>query len=322
MELREEVQLSGIPVLWHTNLADEDLRELYTIVCTDPDLAQSKIDVRGFAVSVRTFVRAVPFKDGYCLCYGLKDHLVVIYRSSFDWEIWGARLAEVKELKEEQAEELRTERLLFQVTDQHLREKASMVVRAGQYEEAAQLLEQRFQQARAIEERIEKNFRVKWPKYSSRIFEDVLRLFSCFPNTDPAVAFLRAHAKHWDKSVWFAESYEIRSRTSYKELVPGEIDSYHFLNHTTKEVVFAEIHKVLRMAVERFPNEGRLYEKVCLFCERNTQVALALEYCRLAVRSSLTDNTKEIFSFRLKRLLKKAQMVQQTGPLRDRRLRR
>jgi hypothetical protein len=306
MELREEVQLSGIPVLWHTNLADDDLRELYAILSTDPDFAQSKVDVRGLAVSVRTFVRAIPFKDGCCLCYGLKDYLVIIYRSSFDWEIWVARLAEVKELKEEQAQELKTERLLFQVADQHLREKASVAVRGGHYEEAAQLIEQRFQQAKAIEQRIENNFRVKWPKCSSRVFDDVLRLFSCFPNTDPAVAFLRAHAKHWDKFVRFAEGYEIRSHTSYRKVIPGEIDSYHLLNRTTKQAVFAEIDKVFRVVVERFPNEGRLYERICLFCERNAQVALAMEYCRLAVRSTLSDNTQETFSLRLRRLLKNA----------------
>jgi hypothetical protein len=313
MILREEVQLSGIPVLWDTNLPDEELREVYAILSADPELQRSTIEVRGFAVSAYVFVKAIPFKDGNCLCFGLKDHLVVIYRSSFDWEIWQAREAEKKELKVDQAEGLRTERLLFRVAEEHLREKVLEAVRGGLYEEATQLIEQRFQHAKAVEERIEKNFRVKWPKYSMQVSDDALRVLSCFPHTDPGIAFLRAHARHWDKFVCFAESYETRGRTSFKALAPNEIDSYHLLNRTTKEVLFAEIDKVFREAVQRFPNEGRLYKRICLFCERNAQFTLAMEYCRLAATRSLGDNMQEMFLFRLKRLLKKAQLTSKNG---------
>jgi hypothetical protein len=88
MEYRKDVKLEGIPIVWHTNLSDEEIRQLYEVLEDDPDLAICKMEVSGsfpFKFSVTTFFsKAIQFKDGWCECYGLQHCLRVIYRSNID----------------------------------------------------------------------------------------------------------------------------------------------------------------------------------------------------------------------------------------------
>ncbi len=47
----------------------------------------------------------VPFKDGACRWALLNDHNWLVYRTTWEWEIWLARNQEVDELEEEQERE-------------------------------------------------------------------------------------------------------------------------------------------------------------------------------------------------------------------------
>lgn len=240
MKLRDKVQIEGVPVIWVTNLEDDDIRALYTVLSSDPEFGQSGVKVQGLAVSLSLFDKTVPFGDGFCRCFGFSHKLWVTYRSKKDWELWNARQVEIKELKEEQAEQKGIEKLLFRTTDRHLRVEALEALQKGRFEEAALHIEHRFDHARRIEQEFEENFGVKWLGYSYAVCSEVLRLFCCFPKTVLAIAFLEKNANHWDKFFRFAESYEIWSRFSKEDLF-NEIDSYHFANRTPKEVVFGEI---------------------------------------------------------------------------------
>jgi hypothetical protein len=311
MKWREEVQLSGIPVVWNTNLEDGDLRELYGILLEDPDLRELKVELRASTTTIcfaPPFVKTIAFREGYCLCIGWKDWLLVTYRSTSDWDIWEARRAEIAELKEEESEQVKIEELLFRAGDRHLRENVLESLKTGQFEEAARLIEQRVEHATSFEERMERDFRGRHVGYKWRVWTDALRLFCYLPTTDAGMAFLRGQARGWWDFCWFAEGYEGLSRVS-KEEVFAEVDSYHFLNRTANEVVLAEIDRVFRAAVERFPREGRLYKRVCLFWGRKGKLGLAIEYCRLGAERGLADGTKKGFPFRLKRLLNKARVT-------------
>ena len=63
--------------------------------------------------------------------------------------------------------------------------------------------------------------------------------------------------------------------------------------------------KVFRAAIEKFPADGMMHKKICLFWEREGDLERAIEYCKVAVSRSVRDNTKNGFVGRLKRLQKK-----------------
>lgn len=305
MKLREKIQIEGIPVVWDTNLEDDDIRALYAIIFDDSEFYESGVKVKGLAISVRLFEKTVPFKDGFCWCFGFSHKLWVTYRTTGDWELWNARQAEIRELEQERAEQKVIEKLLLRTTDQHLRAKTLEALERGGYVEAASHICERYEHTKQIEREFQENFQVKWPGFSYAVFDELLRLLGCFPTTDPAIAFLEKHANHWSRFFSFARGYDTWSRNSKAGLL-NEIDSYHFTNRTPADVVFREIDKVFRAAVRQFPNEGILYKRICLFWERKAQFKLAIDYCRSAIERQLRDDTQKGFPLRLQRLINKA----------------
>jgi tetratricopeptide (TPR) repeat protein len=292
MRFRNEIQVAGIPVIWDTNLGHDDIRNLHAVLINDPDFLQAGIKARkeqGLAISLHLFQKKVNFKDGFCLCYGFKNKMWVMYRSTCEWEMWAARQAEIAELKEEQNDQLRVEELLFHGGDQYFREKILEAIKCGRFDEAADLIEQRFEHAKTTEELIEKTFHCKLP-HSWRVCADAITLFRKFPNAEQAIAFLQKHARHWNAYFKFAESCYI-------------------LKQTQKERVFIEIEKVFRVAVQKYPSEGMLFKKICLLWEKAGKIGLAIEFCRLAIERNLHDDTKNGFPLRLQRLLKKAELL-------------
>ncbi len=304
MKVRAYVQIDGIPVIWYTNLEEDDIRILYAIISVDPTFVQSGVTGQGLDISIRLIKKTIPFRDGFCSCWGVRQLLWAEYRSTIDWELRIARQAAIDELKQEQADFHQIEKLLFRTTDQHLRTKALEALQNGDFEEAVLQIEHRFEHAKEIEREFEEKFHVKWLGYKSAVCDEVLRLCCCFPTTDPAIAFLARNENNWCKYFGFGESYAILSRLSKEDLF-SDIDSYHFSNRTSKEVVFGEIDKVFRRAIKQFPREGVLYKRICLFWERQNQLTLAIDYCRLAAEHHLRDDTKNGFPFRLQRLLNK-----------------
>jgi hypothetical protein len=285
MEMRREVQLSGIPILWDTNLADADLLDLFKVISDDPELLRSTIEIHGFlALSVRPFLKTVPFKDGYCRCVGFKDHLIVTYRSSFDWELWQARQAEIEEHKQERRERFLIEKLLAQATDHHLEENALEAIQAGRFADAAVFIKQRLEHAKSVHVPVKDRFGFRHPDLGRHVAREVRLQFCGFPTADPAVDFLCHHATRWPEFIEVAECY------------------YRF-HCKAKEKAYAELDKLFRAAVQQFPSAGGLYKEICLFWERRTQLDLAIEYCRLAAERGLRDDTKTGFPSRLKRLL-------------------
>ena len=131
LKLREKVLLPGIPVVWSTNLLDEDIRNFYLKLESDRGFVSflgSKgggDGSQGLTLSIRIFSRAIDFKEGSCQCIGVGNRLCVIYRSTEEWELWDAREREIRELRDEQRRELEVEELVFANEDNHLSVKVA-----------------------------------------------------------------------------------------------------------------------------------------------------------------------------------------------------
>jgi hypothetical protein len=293
MEVRKNVKLEGIPICWHTNLSDDEVRQLYEILKDDPDLSDCKIEVRrSFPIVISCpalFSKAIPFKEGWCECYGLEHCLRVIYRSAKDWDLWNARQREIEEFWDERNGQFNINKLLFEVEDESLAQDAKDSLVKKEFKIAASLIEKRMLHAKRVEELN----RAQGFRHFNVIFwtrRDSLQILTQFPAAEYAIRFLREHAKFW----WDYYSF-------------GK--NYFFSNCQGGKAPIEETDKVFRAAVHDFPQEGKLYKNVCLFWKRENQINLAIEYCRLACDRGLRDNTQKGFPFRLKRLQRMAGQI-------------
>ena len=287
--MRKKVKLDGIPIAWDTNLSDEDIKSLYAVLVCDPDLPDCKVTVSGFiGISCQLFEKNIAFKEGWCECKGLNDWLHVVYRSTRDWELWNARQREIKEFWDERNSQFDVNNLLFEVQDESLAQTAKDLFAKKEFKAAASLIEKRILHAKLIEgQNKTEGFRhfnvISWTR------RDALQMFTQFPTTEYAIHFLKEHFKFWWDYYSFGKKY--------------------FLNHQPEKASVEETDKIFKAAIQEFPQEGKLYKSVCLFWNREGQIDLAIEYCRLACDRGLRDNTQKGFSFRLKRLLGKASLA-------------
>jgi len=132
IKLREGVQLAGIPVVWNTNLSDEDVRDFYQGLVKDRDYLSfirrkdgPLSGGAGFAISISTFSKAIDFKVGHCQCFGGSGKLWLIYRTTVEWDLLEAREREISELREEQEQQRKVEQLICENEDSFLREKTA-----------------------------------------------------------------------------------------------------------------------------------------------------------------------------------------------------
>ena len=249
MKLRKDIVLEGIPFVWTTNLSDEDIREFYAIVGDDPDLdASGAKATRGASFTLRLYHKAIEFKEGYCLCHGMAKYLGVIYRTAKDWDLWHARRAEIDELREEQQSERVAEEALFKSQDDYMRQEINTHLSGGRYDQACELLDQRF----AIRSTIEDERKRVGNLWQLRV--EAIEMFSTFPTTDLLRSIL------WNSTVRFLTiTCFSRNGTATRR-------------KTSDEKKWIEIEKVFRAATARFPDDGLLVKHACLFWERQSQI--------------------------------------------------
>lgn len=300
MEIRKNVKLEGIPIVWHTNLSDEDIKQLYEVVRNDPEFTKCKAQIKigvgtvgsSFGVKItipKLYSSTIPLKEGWCSCTGLQNCLRVIYRSAHEWELWDAHKREVRELREERDTERQINELLFRAEDEHLAQVANEMIDKSEFDAAANVIHRRLLHAEETEKKnMAEGFRHFKVVYQTR--RDSLRTLLRFPTTAQASRFLGAHTKFWWDYFAFAESW-------------------YSANRDAKNGPVEETDKIFRAAVEKFPIEGKLYKKICLFWAHKKQIGLAIEYCSLACKRGVLDDTKRGFPFRLKKLLKRAEFM-------------
>lgn len=273
---RRDVILDGIPLKWHTNLTDDKITRLYRQIKDDPDITQSSapVNVLGlFSISLNIFDKLVEFEDGACHCIGVNETIYAIYKTSFDWEIWAARRAEIQELEEEQALEREVERELLKTEEYHLIARCTERITARDYESAYLFL-----CARA-------NLLRENTKHGLAYFfnEEIFMRLSSFP-VDYCMRFLAQYSFSW---------------TAYPRL----LGSMAFCRKAPE----SELEVLCEAGIYRFPHEGMLFKDIVLFWRRRGNICLAVRYCEAAVKNGVKDDTKSGFPGRLKRLRKEAE---------------
>ena len=133
------MKLEGVPVVWETNLTDDEFRDFYAILVRDPYFIRSMLQPRPAQGDVpgrwrlNIFCKIYEFREGACACVGGGGKVSVTYCTHTEWEIWEAQQAEILEFEDEQKQELEMEKLLFLVEDDHLKEKITTGLESGEY---------------------------------------------------------------------------------------------------------------------------------------------------------------------------------------------
>jgi hypothetical protein len=199
VELRTEITVEGVPGTWTTNLNDDDVRAFHA-QCGWQAPAEDNIKVGVFnrSVGFKFQDRTVPFKDGACQWVLLNERNWVIYRTTFEWEIWVARRQEIDELKEEQEQERATLSQLMRTENDHLRQLAREAVLVKDFVKAERHLTARAELAGEIERLKLSN----WWSYG--IIENARHWFSCFPAADNGIEFLRRYDRRAASFIAFA----------------------------------------------------------------------------------------------------------------------
>ena len=287
IKLREEVQLAGIPIVWRTNLSNEDIRSVYLKLEADPNLASviarnegTQMKGAGVGISFSIFNSAIDFKDGHCECFGLLGNLWLIYRTTAEWELLEARESEIQELREEQRQERKAEQLVYTTEDNFLSDKMAGCLNDKNYSDAVRFLCLRLE-LRKQDPRIKK--RVVTP---GSLMREAIKIFCYFPKADDGIQFILEHFP-WSWALFdFAKNYWASS----------------VLDRQSK---LLEMDKIFGAVNEHFQTDARINKKVCLFWEKEGELERAIQYCKICASRNLKDGTANGFSGRLERLGKK-----------------
>jgi hypothetical protein len=287
IKLRENVQLVGIPIVWRTNLSDEDVRNFYMELKTDPDFEAfigRKDGVQpkggGLTISFSIFSKAINFKDGCCQCFGVYGNLWLIYRTTKEWELLEAREKEIQELRDEQEQERQAEQLICQNEDNYLSAKVAESLNEKNYPEATRFLRLRVELRK-------QNPKIKVHLVSKGgLLGEVIKTFCYFPKTDEGIRFLLDFLPRSWVLFGFAKNYWSSS------------------SHSRQDVM-SEVDKIFRAVIEHFPTDARIHKMICLFLEREGELKRAIEYCEKCTSRPLSDGTVSGFAGRLKRLQSK-----------------
>src|SRR5438309_440767 len=126
---RKEISVEGVPGTWTTNLSDEDVRAFWREHSGQvPTTNSINLSVFTITVGFKYQERMFQFKDGACRWTLLNDRNWLVYRTTFEWEIWRARRQELDELREEQEQERAATRQLMRTESDHLMREARAAV--------------------------------------------------------------------------------------------------------------------------------------------------------------------------------------------------
>lgn len=277
LTLRKDIAVPGVPGTWTTNLSDADIRAFHETYGSD-DQTEFTMQVLTLELKFRWGNKTVPFKDGACLWNSIEDKNWVLYRTSYEWEIWAARKQELDELEEEQEQERAAMSQLMRTENDHLSQSARAAVEAKDFAEAERHLIARAELAKEIERLKLSNW------WSHGIIENVGRWFASFPSSANGIAFLKKYDCRANSFLAYA---------NYSVFGPRRV------RDVQRE---AELEKVFDAAASLFPKDGWLFKETCLFWRRRNRLDLAIKYCKTAIANDVRDDTKSGFSGRLKRL--------------------
>ncbi|MGA2862916.1 MAG: hypothetical protein ABSF95_00335 [Verrucomicrobiota bacterium] len=272
---RKDVRLVGIPFTWNTNLEDQDIVSLYSLIANDPEIGtpSAPVDVAGpMSISLRLFDKLVEFKEGACHCLRVNDTIYAVYKTTQEWEFWAARQAEIQELKDEQDLERKVERELVWAEECYLISKCTDACNGRDYESAFNWLCARADLLRQHNSN----------RFGTFMFDEVFMRLSSFPARH-CIEFLRRHAAPYTSYLRVATSKAFWGK-------PPD----------------CEFQELFDAAIADYPAEGMLFKEITLFWDRRKNYHLARKYCEVAASRSLTDDTKSGFTGRLRRLDKKA----------------
>lgn len=264
VDLRDGIALNGIPYTWCSNLPDEQLREIYHLLLRN-----------------RFFVRRpdLEFKDGQIrvdipegeleyedgLCYiNVFNEKITVIYRTH--EQWEA-WAKARE-REQEAKRRFTERKQA-LRDKHsaLQDTAVGLLDSGQLEEAEKCLLECYRLSSDHPDAI------WWCEAKFHL----LRLYGLYGDPSKGLAFLLEN-----------------DSTDYDHWVLAE----HFSDDPDM------VESVVKEGIKRFPDQGFLYKKLCLYLDRQHRFDRAIRYCKEAIHKDLTDGTKTGFPGRLQRLRK------------------
>ena len=278
IEWRKEIAVDGVPGIWTTNLIDDELRAFYAEHNDKiPTEANIKLSIFDRSIGVRYQDRMVSFRAGACRWTLLNDHNWLVYRTTYEWEIWVAREKEVGELREDQGHERAATALLLRSESDHLRK----VARAAVLERDWATAEHHLLAWADLVNEIKRQDVPNW--WSHGILENVSRWFSDFPSSSQGIRFLKGYDCRPAMFLNFVSHIAFR----------------HRLPDAARE---AEIERVFDAAVELFPADGELHKQVCLFCRRLRRIDLAIKFCEIAIGHGVSDDTRSGFVGRLNRL--------------------
>jgi hypothetical protein len=277
--LRSNITIEGIPIVWNTNLSDDEIKEFYLLISDDPELMLSEINTRANKISLSLFSRTIPFKDGMCLCVGFNDNLNVIYRTFDDWE-----QCEIQQEKNREAEEefnaKKTARIaLFELENDTLINQIKACITNSNFDAIKPLIN---------------NLLV--------LRED---------NLDIKRALLCKWDLNFPLISLFAKSLNIDSGVYLLEMNSCQISDYiHFAQLVYVPLILSEdrnaylyCDKIFLSAIKKFNKNSRIYKEICLFWWRHIELKLSLKYCEQALLSNLSISDIVKFNRRKKRIL-------------------
>ncbi len=301
MEIRKDIEIAGIPIIWQTNLADGDLRSLYLDLACDPDLPEAQLKLGGTSISLRLYNKTVPFKDGFCHCIGFNNRLTAIYRTEAEWRLWDAHRSEVDELEQEQEQERQVDIVLFCSSDDYLINAIRARLTAQDWASAMALLDER-RKLRQTHEHL------RLPLYAQgrwEIDQDIVEALVQVADIEIALQFLVQQGDDAAAFECYWESYFHFHFRRIEESLHLEGDPQWLTKvrqHPEHEKHLLLTKRIQDEALARFPRNGYLLKRVVLFWANHDRLAEAIAYCHNGIVRGLSDDTKTGFNGRLRRL--------------------
>lgn len=283
LDWRLEVRIPDVPLVWTTNLSDKDLFDFYLCIPSDPAF-QNYVNKGGaFGCCVSVWGDWVPFMDGFCYCFGFINHFYIIYRTAAEWEIWEARKTELAELEIEAAAEESAAVAAFWAQDRMLWERMRRALETGDELEAD----------RCMNVRVSLLLNSPW-KAIRKLRDDFV-------------------AHHTAQSLALFTSSAVGLRVLDRLRAPG----YRYVHLAERiydhpgfrrSVRVSRAREICDAAVVRFGDDGILCSDVCRFWQRKSELAIAIEYCSLAVAKGIVNDgrTKTGLPGLLRRLQREA----------------
>jgi hypothetical protein len=275
MDTRKDVKVPGIPFRWTTNLTDEEICEFYSRYAEriKEPIQSAPVKKAQFIISIR--MGFLDFLEGYCFWSASGDKQTVLYRSNQDWELWNARKEEIAELRQEQAAEEASEKILVMTEDNHLREKTKIAMSAGDYDTADACVTSRAELRETF-----KQFRVM-PVEWTCWYPDLI--FAQFPISQYGIKFFCRFRPLPQSFTNFGHWFSVRCGLKDEALVE-------------------QTRIIYEKGMELFPESGSIAQAASLFFRRVGKYELAMAVCIKAIKHGLRDGTKSGFEGRLKRL--------------------